>query len=153
MEMKLIRLILLYMACILLSGCATPPPLADSPISLPMTFEKIWYRPTLEMSGFFVMTDTGTVTVKTNGIAFAGKTESREISYEKIQKISFGGVGSDFINNWVTIKYRDGEADLYALFSGGKVFGFGGGGDAARIFQTIRLALSQKGLDSVVEKQ
>ena len=153
MEVKLIRLILLYMVCILLSGCVTPPPLSDSPISLPTTFNEVWYRPTLETSGFFVMTDTGTVTVRTNGIAFVGKKELREISYEKIQRISFGRVRSDFINNWVTIKYRDGEADSYALFSGGKVFGLGGGGDAARIFQTIRFALNQKGLDSVVEKQ
>ena len=150
MKMKLIRSVLLY---ILLSGCVTPPPLSDSPISLPMAFEKVWYRPTLEMSGFFVMADTGTVTVRADGIAFAGKSESREINYEKIQKVSFGKVGSDFINNWVTIKYRDGEADSYALFSGGKVFGFGGSGDAARIFQTIKLALGQKGLDSVIEKQ
>ena len=157
MKDKLAGTALLSIACTLLAGCATIPPTPDSPISLPVSFTEVYYRPTLAKPGFLVMTDTGTVTVRTNGVAFTGKkSTTEEITYEKIQHLSFGKVGSDFINNWVTVKYRDGERDSYALFSGGKnvgpLLGWGGVGVAARIFQSIRFALDQKGLGSVVEK-
>jgi len=137
---------------ILLAGCATIPPTPDTQISLPASFEKVWYRPTIGKPGIQVMTDTGTVTVRTNGVAFIGKKGTTEISYEDIQHVAFGKVGSDFINKWVTVIYREDNSDSYALFTGGSALGWGGGGVAARIFQSMRFALDQKGLGSVVEK-
>jgi hypothetical protein len=70
-----------------------------------------------------------------------------------MQKVSFGKVGSDFINNWVTIKYRDGQTESYVLLTGGAAFGWGGKGVADRIYQSIKRALDQKGLASVVEEK
>ena len=152
MKTELPGFAVLSIVCSLLSGCATVPTAPDTQISLPVSFEKVWYRPTLAKPGIHVMTDTGTVTVRTNGVAFVGKKGTTEISYENIQHLAFGKVGSDFMNNWVTVKYREGVRDSYALFSGGKALGWGGVGGSARIFQCVRFALEQKGLTSVVEQ-
>ena len=145
--------IVMSIVCTLLPGCTTIPPTLDTQISLPVSFDTVWYRPTLARPGLVVMTDTGTLTVRANGVAFIGKKGSTDINYEKIQNLSFGKVGSDFINNWVKVKYLNGEMDSYALFSGGKSLGWGGSGVAAQIFQSIRFALDEKGLGSVVEQK
>ena len=134
------------------ASAPSTPSTPDSDISLPFTFEKVWYRPTLARKGIKVMKDKGTLTVRTDGITFVGKKGSTEITYEDILNISFGRVGSDLFNKWVQIKFRDGDSDAYALYSGGKNLGWGGVGAASRIFQSIRVALDQKGLGSVVEQ-
>lgn len=149
MKTQLPAFVVFSIVCALLSGCATITP---TPISLPVSFEQVWYRPTLAKPGFLVMTDTGTVTVSTNGVAFIGKKGTTEINYENIQHLAFGKVGYDFINSWVTVKYRDSDRDSYALFRGGRNFGRGGGGEAYHIFLSIKFGLDQKGLGSVVEK-
>ncbi len=148
---KFVAVLVIVLA--LLSGCATAPPTLDAPVSLPAHFEEIWYRPSLEKPGFFVATDTGAVTVATNSVTFIGEKGSTNINYEKIQSLSFGKVQGDVFNDWVTVKFRDGDIDLYALLASGKGLGWGGGGVAARIFQTIKFALDQKGLGSVVEQK
>jgi hypothetical protein len=142
----------LFMAHALLPGCTTTAPSADaSQITLPASFQEVWYRPTLDRPGVAVMTDTGTVTVGAESVDFRGSTDAKRISYTDMQKVSFGKVGSDFINNWVTIKYRDGQNESYVLLTGGAAFGWGGRGVADRMFQSIRRALDQKGLASVIE--
>jgi len=153
MKAKLAATTVLYIACTLMSGCASTSPAPDTQISLPASFNKVWYRPTLEKPGFVVMTDTGTVKVETNGVIFTGKKGSTDISYEKIQNLSFGKVRGDAYNKWVTVKYRDGERDSYALFAGGKGLGWGGGSVGAGIFQSIKFALDQKELGSVVNQR
>jgi len=67
--------------------------------------------------------------------------------------VSFRKVGSDFINNWVTIKYQQDQLEKYALFTGGKALGWGGSGVAAQIFQTLDSALLQRGLSSIVQRK
>jgi hypothetical protein len=99
------------------------------------------------------MTDAGTVTVGTNGLSFAGKKGSVDIEYATMQMVSFGKVGSDFINNWVTIKYQRRNVESYALFSGGKALGWGGIGVATQIFQALDSALQQRGLSSIVQRK
>ena len=142
---------LLGYLCIL--GCATIPPRPQTPITLPISFEKIWFRPTIAKPGIQVMTDTGTVVVSTNGVTFTGEKGSVDIDYTTMQEVSFGKVGSDFINSWVTIKYHRGSVESYALFCGGKALGWGGSGDAAEIFQALESALQEKGLSSIVQRK
>jgi hypothetical protein len=142
----------------LLSGCATTPTATDADIStvnisLPLSFEKVWYRPTLERPGFFVMADTGTLTVGVDGIDFRGDKDTKYVSYENMQRVSFGKVGSDFMNNWVNIQYRNGQAESYILFSGGKSLGWEGIGTADKMFYSITFALEKKGLNSIVDRK
>jgi hypothetical protein len=149
---------LILLLTLLLSGCATTPTTTDTDISavnisLPLSFEKVWYRPTLERPGFFVMADTGTLAVRVDGIDFRGDKDTKYVAYENMQRVSFGKVGSDFINNWVNIQYRDGQTESYILFSGGKSIGWEGIGTAAQMFHTITIAIEKKGLDSIVDRK
>lgn len=143
---------LLLLVCSLIVGCATTPPTPETPIALPVSFPDVWFRPTLDKPGFQVMTDTGTVVVGTNGVSFSGKSGAVEVDYKSMREVSFGKVGSDLINSWVTIKYLQGNAESYALFSGGKVLGWGGFGVASDIFQAIDSALHQRGMSSIVKR-
>jgi hypothetical protein len=141
------------LGCSIILGCATIPPAPETPITLPVSFQKVWFRPTLAKPGIQVMTDTGTVVVGTNGVSFTGKKGSIDIDYTTMQEVSFGKVGLDFINKWVTIKYQHENVESYALFCGGKALGWGGFKVAAQIFQTLDSALQQKGLSSIVQRK
>ena len=143
---------LLLLACSLIAGCATAPATPQTPIALPVSFSDVWYRPTLGRPGLQVMTDTGTVVVGTKGVAFSGTTGSVDIDYATMREVSFGNVGSDLINSWVTIRYQQGNAESYALFSGGKALGWGSFGVASKIFQAIDSALHERGMSSIVKR-
>lgn len=153
MKKVLVQAVVLTFTTILLWGCASTPPVADSQISLPVSFEQVWYRATLERPGLLVMTDTGTVTVGHSGLDFRSESQTQHVRYEDMQKVSFGKVGTDFLNNWVIITYRIGEADSYALLSGGKAEGWGSIGVADQIFQMVRVAVERNGRGSIVERK
>lgn len=148
----LIRTMFLF-GFLFILGCATVPPKPQTPITLPVSFQEVWFRPTLARQGIIVMTDTGTVVVGTNEVSFTGKKGSVDIDYTTMQEVSFGKVGSDFLNNWVTIKYQRENVESYALFCGGKALGWGGMKVAAEIYQTLDFALQQKGLSSIVQRK
>jgi len=150
--MRAVVRVMCLLGCLIILGCATIPPTPQTPITLPVSFQEVWFRPTLGRPGIQVMTDTGTVVVGTNGVSFAGKEGSVDINYTTMQMVSFGKVGSDFFNIWVTIKYQRGNVESYALFSGGKAIGWGGFGVASRIFHVLDSALQQKGLSSIVQR-
>lgn len=143
----------LTIVCTLLLGCKTTQPTSALKTTLPASFEKVWYRATVEKPGFFVMTDTGTVIIDADAIDFRGKTEAMHIAYSNVLRVTYGKVGSDFINNWVIIKYSAKETESYMLLSGGKALGWGGVGVGKQIFESISLALDQKGLASVIERK
>jgi len=149
METRIKVAALLSIVCILLSGCATlPQPATD--MTLPKRFNDVWYRSHLVHRSIVVMEDTGILTVHVNGISFIGGDGTLDIDYEKIQEVNYGKMGFDITNHWTTVKYHNGKEDSYALFSGGKLLGWGGIGVGGRIFQAIKFALDQKGLGSVV---
>jgi hypothetical protein len=78
---------------------------------------------------------------------FAGGKERRLITLSEVHSISFKKLGSDFINNWVVIKYGAKESPSYAVMSAGKALGWAGGSSA--IFSTIEYAIKKNNLTSV----
>ena len=151
--MKLAVRTLCILVYLVITACATIPPTPQKAITLPVSFNDVWFRSTLAQPLLLVMTDTGTVIVSSNCISFAGEKSHVDIDYSKIQKVSFEKFGMDLINNWVTIKYERDNMESFALLTGGKALGWGGAGVAAEIFQTLDSALQQKGLSSVVQRK
>ena len=145
--------VMCLLGCSIIIGCASAPPTPQTPVKLPVSFQDVWFRPTLSRPGIQVMADTGTVVVGTDGVSFTGKKGSVEINYKTMRTVSFGNVGSDFINSWVKIKYQRGNVESYALFSGGKALGWGGIGVANQIFEALDSALQQRGLSSIVQRK
>lgn len=151
--MRAVVRVMCLLGCSIILGCASTPSTPQTPITLPVSFQEVWFRPTLDRPGIQVMSDTGTVEVGTSGVSFAGKKGSVDIKYTTMQMVSFGKVGSDFINNWVTIKYQRENVESYALFSGGKALGWGGIGVATQIFEALDSALHERGLSSIVQRK
>jgi len=132
---------------VLVCGCVTTPVPIEGDISIPQTFENVWYRPSLDKPGLAAMSDTGTFTVNNNSVEFAGEKERRLITLSKIRSISFKKLGSDLINNWVVIEYGAKESPSYAVMSAGKALGWAGG--SAKIFSTIEYVIKKNNLTSV----
>lgn len=151
--MKIVIKTLCLLGFSLVMACATIPPTPETPITLPVTFHDVWFRPTIDRPFFLVMTDTGTVVVSKNSVTFSGENGSIDIPYTTMQEVSFKKVGTDFINNWVMIKYHQNNLEKYSLFSGGKALGWGGAGVAAQIFQTLDSTLQQRGLASIIQRK
>lgn len=141
------------LGCSIALGCITIPPTPKTPITLPVSFEVVWFRQKKASPGLLAMSDTGTVVVGKYGVSFTGKKGSVEINYSTMKMVSFEKHGIDLYNNWVTIKYLRENEESYALFSGGKSLGWGGIGDAAEIFQALDSALQQRGLSSIVRRK
>jgi len=128
----------------LVVGCATTPTPIQGSIQIPQTFDNVWYRPTIAKPGFFVMSDTGNFIVDNDFLEFQGEKDKIEIKFPEIRSISFGKIGTDFINNWITIEYGDEKAPLYAVISAGKALGWAGGTDT--IFSTIQYVIKNNNL-------
>jgi hypothetical protein len=134
----------------LVAGCATTPTPIQGSIQIPQTFEKVWYRPTIARPGFVVMSDTGNFIVDNDILEFQGKKDKIKIMFSEIRSISFGRIGSDFINIWITIEYGEEKAPLYAVISAGKALGWAGG--TSRIFSTIEYVIKKNNLTYIKVK-
>jgi len=87
-------------------------------ISIPHTIKKVWYRPTIEKPGaFWVMSDTGTLTVNDSSLEFAGKKENLSILLSEVQKVSYGHIAPDGFNKWVVIEYGETEPPSLAVMA------------------------------------
>ena len=121
---------------------ATPKPIGGE-IALPQTVETVWLRadelhPALVVnmpvsSGPIltpvksVVSDTGTLTVAADRIEYEGRLHTIRIPYDAITDISFGRLGGDLFNRWITVRYGvEGESGEVS-FSAGKALGWAGG--------------------------
>lgn len=143
--MKLILLIVTF--SMLIGGCSTTPIQINENTTIPQSFENVWYRSTLEKPGFFVMSDTGTLTVNNNSIKFVGDDENLIIKYTDIHSVSFKKLGSDYINNWIVINYNKSSVPAYAVMSSGSYMGWGGGSES--IFSMIEFSLKKNNITTI----
>ncbi len=83
------------------------------------------------------MHDRGALTVHDGSLEFIGKKGT--VIVDRIERISFGKQGRDFVNNWVKIDYANGQK---AFFADGSFFGWGGffGGTRAMLRAVEHLA-------------
>ena len=115
-------------------------------ISLPRSFDKVFYRPTIDYQGMWVHTDLVTLTVNDNSLEFVGKKENLSILLTEIQKLSVGYIGADGANKWVVIEYGATDAPSYAVMA---PRGFSGSGRVAvsdEIFSTITYVIKKNNL-------
>lgn len=147
MKKYYLRLTLVFLALVFVGCSAKAPTPIKGEVSIPKTFNSVWYRPTLDKPGFLVMTDTGTLTVKNNFIKFVGENETKMIAFSDIISISFEKLGSDFINEWVVIKYGKETSPLYAVMSAGENIGWSGG--SGKIFSIIEYVIKKNNFTSV----
>ena len=115
-------------------------------ISLPRSFDKVFYRPTIDYQGMWVHTDLVTLTVNDNSLEFVGKKENLSILLTEIQKLSVGYIGADGANKWVVIEYGATDAPSYAVMA---PRGFSGRAKAAvsdEIFSTITYVIKKNNL-------
>ena len=130
---------------VLTLGCATTPAPIQGDVSLPQTFEQVWFRPTIARAGLAVMSDTGTLTVQNRSLEFVGKKDHVSIDVSDIHGVDFRKIGSDFINNWIVVEYGEEGSPSYAVFSSGKGLGWSGGSN--KIFSTIQF-VTEKSRDA-----
>lgn len=102
-------------------------------------FEKVWYRPN-ELKWYDLSLraykDTGTLFVRENSIEFQGQKYS--VMLAKVQRITFGKQGRDFVNNWVKIEYNDSALSV-AFFADGNQLGWSGvSGGTERILHAVQ---------------
>ena len=129
------------------TGCANTPMPIQGSIQIPQNFEKVWYRDTISKPGFFVMSDTGNLTVDNDALEFQGDKGKVIVKFSDIRIVSFGKIGTDFFNNWVTIEYGNEKSPQYAVISAGKSMGWSGG--TGTIFSTIQYVINNNDLNFI----
>ena len=132
-----------------LAGCATmmstlvpaaPPAEIEYPgeITLPRTFEDVWYRG--EDRGFSLRaySSSGILIVSDTQIEFYSGSDSMVVPVEHVQSLSWGKVGSDTSNDWATVRFSDGTSTTAALFRDGSSLGSERSSDD--IYSTLKYA-------------
>jgi len=114
-------------------------------ISLPRSFDKVFYRPTIDYQGMWVHTDLVTLTVNDNSLEFAGKKENLSILLTEIQKLSIGYIGADGVNKWVVIEYGANDSPSYAVMAPRRGI-IGAAAVSDEIFSTITYVIKKNNL-------
>ncbi len=112
-------------------------------ISLPRSFDKVFYRPTFDHQGAWVHTDIGTLTVNDNSLEFAGEKENLSILLTEIQKLSVGSIGADGFRKWVVIEYGAKDTPSLAVVAPRR---FSGATVSDEIFSTITYVIKKNNL-------
>ena len=82
--------------------------------------------------------DVGTLTVGTSSIVF--ESSKRRLAIDRIQRISFGKQGRDFVNDWVKVDYLNETGQpAVAFFADGGSLGWSGvAGGTAKMLDAIK---------------
>jgi hypothetical protein len=94
--------------------------------------ENTWWRFRL-----LAYEDVGKLTISENSIVF--QSTKRAVAIDRIQQVSYGKQGRDFVNNWVKIEYLDGDRPALAFFADGGSLGWSGvAGGTAKLFEAVK---------------
>lgn len=82
--------------------------------------------------------DVGKLTIDTSSIVF--ESAKRTLAIDRIQRVSFGKQGRDFVNDWVKVEYLDAvNQPAIAFFADGGSLGWSGvGGGTAKMLEFIK---------------
>ncbi len=145
------RLLLIFLICGSILLWSTPanssefslkPPSAKirnpGTITLPKTFEKVWYRDGAKGFSFKAYSASGRLVITEQVIEFRAKKISFDVPVNNIQGIHWGQMRGDKYNDWAILVYEiDGIAKT-AGFKDGR--NLGNGKDADLFFSTIKYA-------------
>ena len=107
-------------------------------ITLPKTFEKVWFRDGAKGFSFKAYSASGRLVINERNIEFRAKKNSFDIPIRNITGIHWGKMRGDSINDWAFLVYEiDGIAKTGGFKDGHNL---GHGKDADMIFSTIKYA-------------
>jgi hypothetical protein len=106
----------------------------------PLVFDRAYYlsrENTWLRFRLLAYEDMGKLTISANSIEF--QSPKRTVAINRIQRVSYGKQGRDFVNNWVKIEYLDGEKPTTAFFADGGSLGWGGvAGGTAKMLEAVK---------------
>ncbi len=110
-------------------------------ITLPRTFDKVWYRPGAKAFTVIASSASGSLVITERNIEFRAKKkkDSFDIPIRNITGVHWGMLRGDWANDWAFLVYEiDGIAKTAGFKDGHHL---GGGKDADMIFSTIKYAV------------
>jgi hypothetical protein len=117
---RALRFLFWSVAAVTLAACATTPPggiTADPNISLPITFNKVWYRTAKVRMLGLAYEASGVLTVREDSIEFSHKDGTVRIPGGNIEKVTWGKLWPDIMNDWVIIHFAGSEQGAVAAFN------------------------------------
>jgi len=117
----------------------TPPGgiTADTTISLPVTFDKIWYRTANVRLLGLAYEASGVLTVREDSVEFSHQDGIVKIPSRNIEKVTWGKLSPDIMNDWVIIHLSGSEQGAVAAFKGAL---FSGGAESRLYSAILRVA-------------
>ena len=116
-----LRFLVWSVAAVTLVGCAATPfggITADPNISLPVTFDNVWYRTAKVRLLGLAYEASGVLTVREDSVEFSHQDGTVKISGRNIEKVTWGKLWPDVTNNWVIIHFAGSEPVAMAAFKG-----------------------------------
>jgi hypothetical protein len=111
----------------------------DATFSLPVSFDRVWYRPAVK-SGLGSAKQTGVLTVTEQGLEFASKKRSDFVPWSRVEMLSYSTMPGDPDTRWVVLGlYPVGGARGRVGLRDGSRMGYGGATE--EIFATVASAM------------
>jgi hypothetical protein len=106
-----------------------------------LAFDRVYYqsRPNTWLRfRLLAYEDVGSLIIGPSSIVFA--SGKRELAIDRIQHVSFGKQGRDFINNWVKVEYltEAGQSALAFFADGGSLGWSGVAGGTDKMLEAIK---------------
>ena len=128
----------------LTGGTSLPAPIGNpGVITLPTTFESVWYWPKERGLSLKAYSASGTLVISEDAIDFRAGDNSIQIPISSIRAIAWGKVGQDIANDWAIIEFASGDKLSTAYFKDGSKLGHGRRSDL--IYATIKYAAVVRG--------
>ena len=101
------------------------------------TFYSVWHRSGKKrLFELLAFKDIGTLVIGDDRIEFIG---NNRLVINRVVKFSYGRQGTDFVNKWVRIDYKEHAEEKTAFFADGDWFGWRGiFGGTRRIYEAVR---------------
>jgi hypothetical protein len=103
-------------------------------------FNSVWFLPsenTWQAGNLLAFRDVGRLTIGGGGLVFEG--QKGRVAISRVQRLSIGKQGRDFMNDWVKVEYGDPPHLSSVYFADGSLLGWGGLlGGTRRIFSVVQ---------------
>ncbi len=139
----IVRFLLVLAVALGLGACATTQPTgitADPTVSLPATFDKIWYRTAKVRLFGLAYEASGRLTVREDSLEFSHQDGVVTVPTKNIEKVTWGKLSPDIMNDWVIVHLAGSEPGALVAFKGAL---FSGSNDS-QLYSAVLRAASKK---------